>query len=117
MQGGPSHVDTFDYKPILEKRDGEQEVFDDARVLAKTKEVVKHRIFQSPWKFKRHGECGQSVSELFPHIAKHVDDLCFLQGMHTDGVAGPATLFMHTGSLILCDHPSVRGYSMDWAMK
>ena len=53
MQGGPSHVDTFDYKPILEKRDGEQEIFDDARVLAKTKEVVKHRIFQSPWKFKQ----------------------------------------------------------------
>ena len=107
MQGGPSHVDTFDYKPILEKRDGEQEVFDDARVLAKTKEVVKHRIFQSPWKFKRHGECGQSVSELFPHIAKHVDDLCFLQGMHTDGVAhGPATLFMHTGSINLV-RPSI----------
>lgn len=102
MQGGPSHVDTFDYKPILEKRDGEQEIFDDARVLAKTKEVVKHRIFQSPWKFKQFGQSGQHVSELFPNIAKHVDDLCFLKGMHTDGVAhGPATLFLHTGSINL----------------
>jgi hypothetical protein len=102
MQGGPSHVDTFDYKPILEKRDGDLEVFDDARVLAKTKEVVKHRIFRSPWKFKPYGECGQHVSELFPHIAQHVDDLCFLKGMHTDGVAhGPATLFLHTGSINL----------------
>ena len=102
MQGGPSHVDTFDYKSILEKRDGQMHAFDDARVLAKTRKVIEHRIFKSPWKFKRYGQCGQPVSELFPHIAKHVDDLCFLKGMHTDGVAhGPATLFLHTGSINL----------------
>lgn len=107
MQGGPSHVDTFDYKPLLEKKDGESHVFDDARVLAKTKKITKHRVFRSPWKFKQHGECGQSVSELFPEIAKHVDDLCFLKGMHTDGVAhGPSTLFLHTGSINLI-RPSV----------
>ena len=107
MQGGPSHVDTFDYKPLLEQRAGEMETFDDARVLAKSKEIVQHRIFASPWKFQRHGECGQHVSELFPHIARHVDDLCFLKGMHTDGVAhGPATLFLHTGSINLI-RPSV----------
>jgi hypothetical protein len=100
MQGGPSHVDTFDYKPLLEKHDGEERTFDDARVLAKTKTITKHRVFKSPWKFKQYGECGQHVSELFPNIAKHVDDLCFLKGMHTDGVAhGPATLFLHTGSI------------------
>ena len=107
MQGGPSHVDTFDYKPLLEQRDGQMETFDDARVLAKSKEIVQHRIFPSPWKFQRYGECGQPVSELFPHIARHVDDLCFLKGMHTDGVAhGPATLFLHTGSINLV-RPSV----------
>ena len=100
MQGGPSHVDTFDYKPLLEKHDGENRTFDDARVLAKTKTITKHRVFKSPWKFKQYGECGQHVSELFPNIARHVDDLCFLKGMHTDGVAhGPATLFLHTGSI------------------
>ena len=100
MQGGPSHVDTFDYKPLLEKHDGEERTFDDARVLAKTKKITKHRVFKSPWKFKQYGECGQHVSELFPNIAQHVDDLCFLKGMHTDGVAhGPATLFLHTGSI------------------
>ena len=81
--------------------------FDDARVLAKTKEIVEHRVFKSPWKFKQYGECGQHVSELFPHIAQHVDDLCFLKGMHTDGVAhGPSTLFMHTGSINLV-RPSI----------
>ncbi|MGB1925628.1 MAG: DUF1501 domain-containing protein [Rubripirellula sp.] len=107
MQGGPSHVDTFDYKPILEKRDGELETFDDARVLAKTKEIVEHRIFQSPWKFKQYGDSGQHVSELFPNIAKQVDNVCFLKGMHTDGVAhGPATLFLHTGSINLV-RPSI----------
>ncbi|MEM8669686.1 MAG: DUF1501 domain-containing protein [Planctomycetota bacterium] len=107
MQGGPSQVDTFDYKPMLEQLDGENQAFDDARVLAKTKEIKQHRVFQSPWKFKQYGDCGQPVSELFPHIAKHVDDLCFLKGMHTDGVAhGPATLFMHTGSINLV-RPSV----------
>ena len=107
MQGGPSHVDTFDYKPRLAQDDGQLLTFDDARVLAKTKEIVKHRVFRSPWKFKRHGDCGQHVSELFPNIAKHVDDLCFLKGMHTDGVAhGPSTLFLHTGSINLV-RPSV----------
>ena len=107
MQGGPSQVDTFDYKPLLEKHDGENRTFDDARVLAKTKEITEHRVFKSPWKFKQYGDCGQRVSELFPHIAEHVDDLCFLKGMHTNGVAhGPATLFLHTGSINLV-RPSV----------
>lgn len=102
MQGGPSQVDTFDYKPLLEQRDGQMHTFDDARVLAKRKEVVEHRVFRSPWKFQQYGQCGQHVSELFPRIAKQVDDLCFLKGMHTDGVAhGPATLFLHTGSINL----------------
>ncbi len=107
MQGGPSHVDTFDYKSRLAKHDGEMRTFDDARVLAKTKEIVQHRVFESPWKFKQHGDCGQPVSQLFPNIARHVDDLCFLKGMHTDGVAhGPSTLFLHTGSINLV-RPSV----------
>lgn len=107
MQGGPSHVDTFDYKPRLSKDDGKMLSFDDARVLAKTKLIKKHRVFKSPWKFRQYGQCGQHVSDLFPYIAQHVDDLCFLQGMHTDGVAhGPATLFLHTGSINLV-RPSV----------
>lgn len=107
MQGGPSQVDTFDYKPALEKYDGDAREFDDARTLAKTKEIKQHRVFRSKWKFRQYGECGQHVSELFPHIAQHVDDLCFLKGMHTDGVAhGPSTLFLHTGSINLV-RPSV----------
>jgi hypothetical protein len=107
MQGGPSHVDTFDYKPSLEKYDGQMMKFDDARTLAKTREIREHRVYRNLWDFKRYGQCGQHVSELFPHIARHVDDLCFLKGMHTEGVAhGPSTLFLHTGSINLI-RPSV----------
>lgn len=107
MQGGPSHVDTFDYKPRLAKDNGKMLPFDDARTLAKTRAVKDHRVFQSLWKFKRYGQCGQAVSTLFPHIAEHVDDLCFLKGMHTEGVAhGPSTLFLHTGTINLV-RPSV----------
>ncbi len=107
MQGGPSHVDTFDYKPRLAKDNGKMLKFDDARVLAKTKQIIDQRVFASPWKFRQYGQCGQYVSELFPRIAEHVDDLCFLKGMHTDGVAhGPSTLFLHTGSINLI-RPSV----------
>ncbi|MBG88887.1 MAG: sulfatase [Verrucomicrobiales bacterium] len=107
MQGGPSHVDSFDYKPRLENENGELVTFDDARTLAKTGEITKHRVFKNMWDFQQYGQSGLPVSDLFPHIARHVDDICFLKGMHTDGVAhGPSTLFMHTGSINLI-RPSV----------
>ena len=100
MQGGPSHVDTFDYKPDLKKHDGAMRAFDDARVIANTgKRGSSQRVMKSPWSFSRHGECGQWVSELFPEMARHVDDLCFVHSMQTEGVAhGPATLFLHCGA-------------------
>ena len=99
MQGGVSQVDSFDYKPLLEKRHGEELVFDDARQLAKTGKKTSHRLMRSPWKHRQYGQTGAHVSELFPNVAQHVDDLCFLHAMHTEGVAhGPATLFLHCGA-------------------
>ena len=100
MQGGVSQVDSFDHKPALQKYDGQKMPFDDARTLAKTGERgVEQRLMNSPWKFRQYGESGRYASELFPETARHVDDLCFLHGMHTEGVAhGPATLFLHCGS-------------------
>ena len=99
MQGGPSHVDTFDYKPLLEKKHGEELEFKDARKIAKTGKFGKEKIMQSPWKFRQYGDCGHWVSDIFPEIGKHVDDLCFIRSMHTTGVAhGPSTLFLHTGT-------------------
>ncbi|MCA9136108.1 MAG: DUF1501 domain-containing protein [Planctomycetales bacterium] len=100
MQGGVSHVDSFDYKPALAKNDGNKMPFDDAREFARTgQRGIEQRLMRSPWEFRQYGETGRYVSDLFPETAKHVDDLCFLHGMHTDGVAhGPATLFLHCGS-------------------
>ncbi len=100
MQGGVSQVDSFDYKPELAKRNGQSLAFDDARTLAKTGMLAsQHRLMQSPWKFKQYGESGRWVSDLFPESAGHVDDMCMLHAMHTEGVAhGPATLFLHCGS-------------------
>ena len=102
MAGGVSHVDSFDYKQKLFDDDGKMVRFDDARTLAKTRKIVEHAVKKPLWKFKNYGQCGQPVSELFPHMAKHADDLCILKGMHTEGVAhGPSTLFMHSGTINL----------------
>ncbi len=101
MQGGPSHLDTFDYKPALFARDGETHDFLDARSIANSGEqkATKQRVMKPLWKFKQHGQTGCWVSELFPHMAQHVDDLCFIHSMNTEGVAhGPATLFLHCGA-------------------
>jgi hypothetical protein len=108
MQGGPSQVDTFDYKPRLEQDDGRQLPFDDARAIANTQSRgTQQRVLKSPWKFAQYGNSGRWVSELFPQVAQHVDDLCFLHGVHTEGVAhGPATLFLHCGSTNLI-RPSI----------
>lgn len=99
MFGGVSQVDSFDYKPALNKRHGELLSFNDARQLAKTGKATEQKLLASPWKFKQYGQSGHWASELFPGTAEHIDDLCLLHGMHTEGVAhGPATLFLHSGS-------------------
>ncbi len=100
MQGGVSQVDSFDHKPQLDSADGKMMSFDDARVLANTgKRGSSQRVMKPLWKFAQHGECGRWSSDLFPEINRHVDDLCFIHSMHTEGVAhGPATLFLHCGA-------------------
>lgn len=100
MQGGVSHVDSFDYKPRLIKDDGKMVGFDDARIIANTgMRGSSQRVMKPLWKFGQHGQTGRWASDLFPEINRHVDDLCFIHSMHTEGVAhGPATLFLHCGS-------------------
>jgi hypothetical protein len=94
MHGGPSQVDTFDHKPLLAKQDGQDLPFEPARGT-----TVSRKVLASPWKFARHGESGAWVSELFPEVARHVDDLCILNGMHTEGQShGQAVLQLHTGA-------------------
>jgi len=95
MKGGPSHVDTFEYKPQLQEDDGKPLPFDKPRVqFAPT-----GNLLGSPWKFQQYGECGHFVSELFPHVAQCVDDICFLHSLHGSNPAhGGALLKLHTGS-------------------
>ena len=95
MKGGPSQVDTFDYKPQLQKDDGKPLPFDKPRVqFAPT-----GNLLRSPWKFSQSGESGIPVSELFPETARHIDDLCILNSVHGSNPAhGGACLKIHTGS-------------------
>src|SRR5262245_48633961 len=100
MQGGVSQVDSYDYKPLLDRQDGKPFAFDDARILANTgQRGSSQRVMKSLWPFSQHGRCGRWASALFPEINRHVDDLCFIHSMQTEGVAhGPATLFLHCGA-------------------
>lgn len=99
MSGGPSHVDSFDPKPILSRENGRMMHFNDPRSLAKTGQGAEQRVMKELWKFRQYGESGLPVSDLFPHMGSIVDDLCVVRSMVTEGVAhGPATLFLHTGS-------------------
>ena len=78
MHGGPSQVDTFDYKPLLERDHGKPLPFSKPRVFSSST----GNLLKSPWKFRQHGESGAWVSALFPHVAGCVDDLCIINGMH-----------------------------------
>lgn len=99
MQGGPSHVDTFDYKPKL-FASHQQEVDILGYRFNNFRKATRQVMMKPLWDFQKHGQTGKSVSSLFPEVAKHVDDLCFIHSMHTEGVAhGPSTLFLHTGSV------------------
>ena len=101
MEGAPSHVDTFDYKPKLTADNGKTAPlgrggFGGGKLLA------------SPFQFARHGTSGLWISELFPELARHADKLCLLNGMHTDlPNHAQAFLQMHCG-LFQFPRPSLR---------
>jgi hypothetical protein len=80
MPGGPSQVDTFDHKPDLEKYAGQRP----ESVNRKTLRNTKNGLMKSPFGFKQYGECGKWVSDIFPHVAEMVDDICFIHSMHTN---------------------------------
>jgi hypothetical protein len=89
MDGGPSHVDTFDYKPKLNA---------DAGRPFRNQAGRMSTLLPTPWAFRQRGESGLWISDLFPHLARHADDLCVINSMHTDIPNHPqATLMMHTG--------------------
>ncbi len=95
MHGGPSQVDTFDYKPLLQRDDGRPLPFSRPRVVSS----VTGNLLKSPFRFAQHGQSGQWVSEVFPHVAGVVDDLCIIRSMHgSNSRHGGALLELHTGS-------------------
>jgi hypothetical protein len=95
MHGGPSHVDTFDYKPELIKHHGQPLPFEKPRIqFAQT-----GNLLRSPWTFRQYGQSGAWVSDLFPHVGRCVDDITFIKSIHGSNEAhGGALLKMHTGS-------------------
>ncbi len=98
MYGGPSHVDTFDYKPKLYELDGQT-------VPVKTKgrggSKNEGRVVGPKWTFKQYGQSGQWVSQLFPHLAEHVDELAFIKSMTADSpIHGSAMLQMNSGKIL-----------------
>ncbi len=95
MHGGPSQMDTFDWKPLLKRDHGKPLPF--ARPKVVSSETF--NLLQSPWEFKQYGQSGAWVSSLFPELAKCVDDLCFIKSMHASNSRhGGALLELHTGS-------------------
>jgi hypothetical protein len=93
MNGGPSHVDTFDPKPKLAEFAGKALPTENLRTERKT-----GAAFASPFKFARYGQCGMDVSEIFPHVAQHVDELCLIRSMHADVPNHePSLLLMNCG--------------------
>ena len=101
MKGGPSHVDLFDYKPLLQQHSGRPM---NGRYGAK--------LLGSPFRFARHGESGQWISELLPNLAGQADELCVIHSMHTD-LPNHSQAFtqMHTGSFQFI-RPSVGAWTL-----
>jgi len=95
MHGGPSHVDTFDYKPQLTTQDGNPLPFTKPRIqFSQT-----GNLLRSPWAFRQYGQSGAWVSDLFPHVGECVDDITFIKSLYGSNEAhGGALLKIHTGS-------------------
>jgi hypothetical protein len=87
MRGGPSHVDTFDYKPQLAIDAGKGGKYNGSKLMP------------SPWEFKQRGQSGLWLSSLFPQLGKHADEMCLIRSMHCDQPTHPRAMTqMHTGN-------------------
>jgi hypothetical protein len=102
MAGGPSHLESFDYKAELAKLDGKEmpESFTKGQQLAQLQGKAL-RCMGPQWEFNKHGQSQAEISEIFPHIAKHADDIAIIRSMKTEQINhDPAHTFMNTGSII-----------------
>lgn len=98
MYGGPSHIDTFDYKPGMKGMDGKTI---NVTTFGRGGHKNQGRIVEPKWDFKQYGQCGKWVSSLFPHLATCVDDIAFIQSMTADSpIHGSAMIQMNTGKIL-----------------
>ena len=108
LEGGPSQMDLYDPKPMLNQLDGQslpESMLKNMRFAFLAKESA--RIMGTPRTFSRHGQCGMELSDLLPHIGSIADDICLVRSMHTDQFNHvPGQLLMNTGSAI-SGRPSV----------
>lgn len=96
--GGPSHIDTFDYKPKLYDLDGKTIPI---KTFGRAGKRNEGRVVGPKWRFRPYGQCGKYVSDLFPHIGSCVDDIAFLHGMYAESpIHGSAMLMMNSGRLL-----------------
>lgn len=102
QSGGPSHIDLFDPKPSLAERFGEdvpESVFRGQRVTGMVAHQARFQVMPTKYAFERHGQCGMELSELLPHTAGIVDDICLIRSVHTEAINhDPAITFFQTGS-------------------
>ena len=111
MLGGVSQVDTFDPKPALEKFDNKsmdwskEKLTDDAKLFAKPRVIA-----QSPFQFRKYGQCGMDVSELFPHLATCVDDMAFVRSIQAENGNHPAAVFQMNTGFTMPGNPSLGGW-------
>ena len=102
QSGAPSQVDLLDYKPSLEKLHMTQlpaKIRDGQRLTGMTSGQKSFPLVKSPWKFRRHGKSGTWISDLLPHMAEVVDDICVVKSMHTEAINhDPAVTFFQSGN-------------------
>jgi len=102
MYGGPSQIDTFDYKPNLYALDNKTI---EVKTFGRAGRRNEGRIVGPKWKFKPYGQCGKHISDLFPHIGRCADDIAFIHSMYAESpLHGSALLMMNSGRL-LSGHP------------
>jgi hypothetical protein len=107
MGGGPSQVDTFDPKPLLTKLNGQSVPESIAKSIPKVARAPLTGLFASPYSFKKYGQSGLEVSELYPHVGKCIDDICVIRSCrHDSPIHAPAEYIATTGSQI-GDRPSL----------
>jgi hypothetical protein len=110
MSGGPSHLETFDPKPVLQKLHG-QKLPDSFGAVKTRRGVDRNKLLATKRTFKKFGQSGLDVSDLFPKTAEHADDLCVLRGCHGDSVTHPESVYMMNCGSILMGRPSLGSWA------